>query len=805
MGSGPLADSRLQEIESKLNAGRFDEAQRLLSTIGNLPNAESASAYFATRLLFQRGRMDSSGVIERLRELLVRVPHFPEAARMLAAAEAGVLEPAVEVFRRVTAAPGSEVPERVPPERAVSQRDIPRAPLVPRFTPRTGTPSYAPTTPLAPRDPTAPPMPMVPELGTLRGVGPVQAPVAVERATTSKEREQLPTISAPAVGLPIIPSLQVPTINTVSTLPPPQVEPPVSAPQPKPSVRSGAYSLRPHGASLLEISAALDAGNPQRALELSEQASSDSGPELGLLAARALLALGEHGRAAASVERSLRIPDLPAPLRATAARILLETGRVDAALEQAKRALAQDPSDPLSQVTCAWALTRALRRRGERALATEAKGLLDGARLREGPLSALALGLRAALAAEAKDATAALSLAHSALALDPRQADAIAAIALASAALGKAFETERAQKRLREVDADEARANEAALARHGLRPEPAPAATSSASPWGDAEAALLTGNPRPALDALTQAASECLRGIGRRGGPEVWKSVGRSAAQTLTQLPVFRHFAPYDCSVFSVERLEAALSLLFASRAPRAPGGDVLLQWLGAYVGESWRQAFGAEWEGTPAQFLSARIEGIGLSEQPCERIRERLERGLSLDIETPHALHPGADPLGNSVPLSLVPPAPWDPRTLPDIEQFSSLGRSLEASVIGLYCERALGLPLDLSISGAVAIDRYVALLAPPNAPPDPQAGWGQRVALLVGAYLGEVLVDAVAAHWDPVSDVRSLDAYRLMLPNGSVATPVVRVLDRLAGRRTSPLSEYAARLASGRTSVSA
>ncbi|MGC4091248.1 MAG: hypothetical protein QM756_25900 [Polyangiaceae bacterium] len=110
MGSGPLADPRLQEIESKLNAGRFDEAQRLLSTIGNLPNAETASAYFATRLLFQRGRMDNIGVIQRLRELLVRVPIFPEAARMLAAAEAGVLDPAPDVFRRVTGAPASEKP-----------------------------------------------------------------------------------------------------------------------------------------------------------------------------------------------------------------------------------------------------------------------------------------------------------------------------------------------------------------------------------------------------------------------------------------------------------------------------------------------------------------------------------------------------------------------------------------------------------------------------------------------------------------------------------------------------------------------
>ncbi len=326
MGNGPLADSRLQEIESRLNAGRFDEAQRLLSTIGNLPNAETASAYFATRLLFQRGRMDRSGVIQRLRELLARVPEFPEAARMLAAAEAGVLAPDPEIFRRVTGSPEeheSEAPE-TPLGRAPTQREIPRAPLVPRFTPRTGTPSYAPSTPLAPRHEDGFELPPIPSLNqTLHGVGsPVERDEAQANAARA-ERARLPTIGAG--GVPLIPSLEMPAINTVSTeAPPPEPEAPPPSRGAKPiDARSGAYSVRAPAPSLFEIAAALDAGHPARALELTEQVALEAGPELGLLAARALLALGQRPRAAERVERVLRTATLEPAVRATAARILV--------------------------------------------------------------------------------------------------------------------------------------------------------------------------------------------------------------------------------------------------------------------------------------------------------------------------------------------------------------------------------------------------------------------------------------------------------------------------------------------------
>ena len=109
MGQGPLRDPRLAEIESRLNAGSFEEAQRLLATTFDAPDAEVASAYFATRILFQRGRLDRTGVVQRLRELLARVGEFPEAERMLRAAEAGILEPSPEMSRAAIPVPAAIV------------------------------------------------------------------------------------------------------------------------------------------------------------------------------------------------------------------------------------------------------------------------------------------------------------------------------------------------------------------------------------------------------------------------------------------------------------------------------------------------------------------------------------------------------------------------------------------------------------------------------------------------------------------------------------------------------------------------
>ena len=66
MGKGPLEDPRLREIEAKLNQAQFDEAQHLLAALTNRQGIEAATAYFSTRLLYQRGRIDNAGMVERL-------------------------------------------------------------------------------------------------------------------------------------------------------------------------------------------------------------------------------------------------------------------------------------------------------------------------------------------------------------------------------------------------------------------------------------------------------------------------------------------------------------------------------------------------------------------------------------------------------------------------------------------------------------------------------------------------------------------------------------------------------------------
>ena len=53
---GPLSHPRLRVIEETLNAGDLDGAQRLLADLGEGSAPGVAMSYFATRLLFLRGR-----------------------------------------------------------------------------------------------------------------------------------------------------------------------------------------------------------------------------------------------------------------------------------------------------------------------------------------------------------------------------------------------------------------------------------------------------------------------------------------------------------------------------------------------------------------------------------------------------------------------------------------------------------------------------------------------------------------------------------------------------------------------------
>jgi hypothetical protein len=111
------------------------------------------------------------------------------------------------------------------------------------------------------------------------------------------------------------------------------------------------------------------------------------------------------------------------------------------------------------------------------------------------------------------------------------------------------------------------------------------------------------------------------------------------------------------------------------------------------------------------------------------------------------------------------------------------------------LYCA-GVELPLDLSFASLRSLDRYVTLLAPPLAPPDPEAAWVRRAAILVGAYLGEVLRSTRGGAWEAVRGELRPEAYRLALPGGIRALPVAAAYERLSGRRLEQPSDYARRI---------
>ncbi len=779
MGKGPLEDPRLRAIEAKLNGAEFDEAQRLLAALRHQPGAEAASAYFSTRLLYQRGRLDNAAVAQRLREVLSTNPgEFPQAENMLAAAELDVLESSPQGFLSSTQPPFPKKSSGdARPGQAVELSGIPRAPLVPRFsspTIRSGESSF--------------------DASDLEQSG------SDQRATDGPRARRVPSV-LPGIDFEL--EMTPPPVTAPSTLPPipdltssaPTEPPPYTDQRHTAPVTRSAAPDAVADPSLGEIALSLDAGNAQLALDLLARKSPPHGPDYALLSSRARLALGDPARARRELEPLLRERGLPPPLRVAAARLLLELGSPEAALDQAGAALEVEPDDVAARITFAWALVRAMRRSGDLSRAHEVDTLLATTPVRSGPHTALALALRASLLAARGPALRALSLAQAALRQDPRQADAFAAVALSSIRLGMHAEAEQALSELRALNPEEASVLTRSLTQSTVpppHPKPhLPSAPPLESIWGKPEAALVRGDPSPALLAVERACEALQKEAAHES--DAWSALGRAAAALFTEQPVFRHFAPYDSSVFSIQRLAAAIDVLLGERSYAA---EPLVVVCGAYVGESIRQAYGGDWQSAVLEPARATIHAAGLSVHPCQLVRERLVHGAALRLPQPTRLHPGADPFGNSSPIAQPPPSPWDPDPWPNPARLADVARALPESVVGLHCRNASGRALDHSQASLNSVERFLDLLAPPDAPLDATAAWVRRAALLAGGYLGQVLVVERGARLHVRERVDDLHSYRYDLPNGTACYPVERVHERLLGRAVSSLSDYVAEL---------
>jgi tetratricopeptide (TPR) repeat protein len=751
-----------------------------------------ATTYFATRILYQRGKLDLPGVMARLTELLRSCPDFPEAEAMLAAAHRGTLRPDPRSFNQATVPPPPVAPRdkqdtddddngdrltdpgRMPSSLPVLEArlktpqapGIPRAPLVPRFTPRENVaPSYVPP----PEEPGSAPENTWSD--TLSAPPP-----------SSNRALQLDSPSEVAIDLGMLDGLAQP-LGERNTAPSP-----------------GAPGWNGEPPTAFAIATWLSERDFERALAAVEKLGAESSPELSLLEVRALVGLGRKAAARRSLERLCRAPLLDPDLRAAVARLLIDLGDLDRAAAQARRALAEDPRSELTRLTLAWAVTRSDAWLLTTRSATELSELLAHVTPEASPLPALAYAL-SALVLLGSSPEAARQAVDAALALDGDSPDALAVAVVIAQKQRRTADAKQLNQRLLQLDHHAADELSAGLDKLDLgagrssaeAPErPAPATT----PWNDKEHRLALGDGKAALFEFEQGLSRKLESLPLRSTPNELSTAAMLTARYLTQAPICRHFAPFDLSLFSIARLDVALGLLYRGGVgPRTELRTRVLLGLGAYLGECWRQAYAGDWVGGAVDLLRMHIEGQGLCFSPFSSMNARLQSAEPLQVGDTPLPHPGAEPLGQRVALSVSPPAPWDPSPWPELSQMPELGGKLRESPVGLYCA-GVELPLDLSFASLRSLDRYVTLLAPPLAPSDPEAPWVRRAAVLVGAYMGEVLRATRGGVWEPLRGDLRAEAYRIALPGNVKALPVASAFERLSGRRLEQPSDYARRI---------
>ncbi len=872
---GPLDHEELRAIDELLDAGELAEAQQRLAGLGHSAALDAGTSYLATRLLYLRGRLDTEGVAERLRDLLAATTEFPEARRMLAEAEhdrlppsqhapASSMPPARNPAPAVGARASSMPPARDPApavsapvlelgmsstpvgslpasEPAVVVRDaplesaeerarfarasgIPRAPALPRISePPDRTPSYAPRLDATPGtaeheppphahmrqgEPSEPP----PHARTLQGA-PGEPP-------PEPRSQRISDLSPPGGDVEPIdnlpareesdragrysehpPAAEQVVVQSPSGRPLPQSEPPPDPGGPvlERQVRSGAPPAPALGAlpSLFELATLLDEGEYRRVINTIDSAG-EAGPGYVLMRARALAGEGHRAEAVATLGRLTHAPLLDPELRAGAARVLLELGDLPGALVQAKQAHADDPEPPLVRITLAWALLRGACRRSNARALEHAKELLAGLRTRGGPRPALVAALRALAHALGGDPERAIGAAQRALALDATSTDALGAIALASARLQREHDAQQAWLRLLELSYEEADAISDELEALGVKLSHL---DPSLRPGAGGEAVfepieLMPGEGRrgEAIAAFEQFARARLTELAESGTRHDFSIVAPVAASFLATTAIARDFAPYDLSLWSVARVEALAATLYGNEPHSRESDDFpVILLLGAYLGEAIRTAHQARWEGSMARIDEALVVDASQSWAPFEMVRSRIERGTSLDV----GLEAGGDAWNHRMDTPATPPCPWDPLPWPTLENLEELGRVLASSPIGAWCEERAGGPLNLSMPSLAALDRYVDLIAPARAAPVSDAAWPRRPAVLLGAYLGEVLRARVGGSWQNTGR-EGAAAYVLRLGPNNV-TPIAEALARLEGRSQTPLSAYARKIAAG------
>ena len=536
--------------------------------------------------------------------------------------------------------------------------------------------------------------------------------------------------------------------------------------------------------------------------------TSAGAPPWLILRARALQGMNRSEQALGVLRSVCSDRDLGAEARAEASQAMVELHVPDQALEQARTAWQAAPDLAAPRLAVAWAALRLLRRNSNDTLAVEAESVLANLRGRGGPRPGLVLSLRACVQAHVGDAERAIGLAQRALGMNPRSSDALAAITLASIRLRRVRDAQQAWLRLQEEDPEEAAVLRPRLEGSGIEiPTSGPTREGFADDgdvhgvWNVLEINLLEGAADVVQHEFERMCRERLAQLTARGEDEGFPALSAVAVTLLTKHPIWSHFAPFDRSLWSIARVQAALDLVYDptySLRTETDGFPVVLL-LGAYLGQVLCQTHDGHWEGRVTDLDRVVVAARDRAWSPFQIVDARLRLGTPINFDLADDLwqaHPGADQWAEHVTPSVTPPNPWGDAIWPPVTIMPRLGRAMSRSVVSTWCRREAAGPLDGSMASLGSLDAYLLLLAPPAARPDADALWLPRVASLAGAYFGEVLRATVGGAWvEDVATPTAADQYRLKLGN-RVVTPIADVHARLTGRSALALLDHATRL---------
>lgn len=745
MATNPLDSSGLRAIDECLSAGELDDAQRLLSNVSAAADAEYATTYLATRLLYLRERLDPASVVQRLRELLQNVEHFPEAASLLSVAEAGV--------------PGRMSLSAMKPVRSELSSSNP---------PGAGQPANALSSP---------------PLGSNNSAGPA---------------ELAPTPSAPLAAAPSVPPTSIPPdpsdpgarriqVDTRTSSSPVTSIPPRHSPPPTAHWASG--RAKPEGRyAMQETPSGSDVRIPPRSSNPMAAPSKSPIPARMPEIPRAPTvpnveppmpftdpAVSYQGLPSAA-ERSLGLSNPPTPRQ----QVAEGAGRYALSDPPSAEVVSVPPpstrDDDPTPVAPQFAMTKA---------GGSSRKSLGAFRVpRPGNLT-LSVGANSAN----PDAQEPVTLADAKTAAEATWPEVERAV----------FEGQQgAALRYLEREAFAA-LHQASTAQFDGSP-PSSGARSS-SPQHDN---LRHDNPR--YKAPPNGGSQDNRQhalLTPQNGPtqtshSTVENLAHEAASLLTEARITHHFAPFDLSLHSLARLDIALTVTlgFDPIVETSPATHALVKLLGAYIGETLRISHRGWWSGETSDPDSLRVHADNHIWYPCRVIAQRLQGGgrqsLAERLE-PGIARPGTAPWLIQHPSSTRPPLLF--AELPTADRLPEVAAAVCHSVFAAACRLRSGIALDRTPVSLPALDSLVDVLVRCASLPSGKEPWLQRLGLILGAYTGEVHRRQLGGQWRVRAGAPLAERYVLVDSSGRELCPGGDLVARAASGEPSNLRELVSR----------